>query len=760
MMGLLHEHLVHEMAAEARRTRPARPTRRRRRLGIAPLAVAAALVLAGPAHASSTDPVTFAPHADSASGQLALSVVAADFNRDGYPDAVTADTNGNVSIARGLGNGAFAAPSSSPAGSRRLSHVAVGDFNGDGNLDVAATVSDLGEVGVWIGAGDGTLSGPTYYSTGDGPTDVKTADLNGDGTLDLVVSNFNSHNVTVLVGRRDGTFVVDGYYNTPDGPFGVAVGDVDGDGKVDVAVASLGGFGWVSLFHGTGDGALGPRTDRSTSDYPRSVVIADLNGDGQGDVAAATRSSVTVFISDHGELPERGMEYAAASQTETIAAGDVNGDGVADLAAADPGANVASVWLGIGDGTFAARRDFPTARNPDGLALGDLDRDGRLDLVTGGINVVSGLLNTTELRPGAVTGAASDVSQTSATLNGAINPRAHRTLYRYEYGPGAGYGQSTTWYEIAAGDSPVLAPAAIDGLQPGTQYHYRLIALNGGGQVESQDRTFTTASGPPPSADLALSISGPASVHEGDMIGYRLTATNNGPDSASAVVVTDPLPDGVRLVAAQSSPGCTEAAETVTCQVGALANGGQAAIDIVVAPARAGRLANTAYVTAAEPDRDTSNGDATARTTVEAAPAAVPVPQQQSGQPQEQQPSGQQPAQGPDLNPPTLSLRIPARISKRQALQGFRISAGCDERCSLRVGVTRVHSAASLALGSGVRTVTIRPCATGSRASKGRCRVALRSSLTHVRSLRTKVTVVAIDAAGNRTTQSRGITIR
>jgi uncharacterized repeat protein (TIGR01451 family) len=767
MIGLLHEHLAHEAGAEALRSRSAKARRLgRRRLGVASLATAAALLIAGPAHASSTDPATFAPHADSASGEVVGSVAAADFDRDGYPDAVAVDAHrGTVSIARGLGNGSFAAPVSPPSGSSGLAKVAVGDFNGDGKVDVAVTARDLGKVGVWLGGGDGTLSGPAYYSTGDWPSDVKAADLNGDDKLDLVVPNYSSNTVTVLVGNGDGTFVPDGYYNTLSQPTSVAVGDVDGDGNVDVAVGSA-YLGDVQLFHGVGDGTLGPSTSRPIAGLPTSIAIADFNGDGQGDIAVATRGPLAVFITENGSLPEHGVAYAAAGQyTESIAAGDLNGDGVTDLAVVDAGADVASVWLGDGDGAFAARRDFTTAHNPLAVALADLDRDGRLDLLTGSLNVVSGLLNNTALKPAAATGAASDVTQTGATLNGAINTRARQTQFRYEWGTSSAYGQSMSWHDAGAGDSPVLAPVSIGGLQPGTQYHYRLVANNAAGHAEGQDRTFTTASAPPPSADLALALTGPASVHEGDEISYQLTATNNGPDAATGVVVTDPLPDGASFVAAKSSPSCAEAAETVTCQVGALANGGQAAIDIVVAPARSGRLANTAYVTAVEPDRDTSNGNATVRTTVEAAPVktVVPVVQEQpqpQPQSQPQEPGVQPSPQSPDLKRPTLSLRIPARISKRQALQGFRITAGCDERCSLRFGVTRVHAEASLALGEGVRAVTVRPCATGSHAARSKCRAALRSSLARVRSIRTKVTIVAVDANGNRTKQTRTITIR
>ncbi|MDT7713515.1 MAG: hypothetical protein QOG46_2330, partial [Pseudonocardiales bacterium] len=127
MIGLLHEHLAHEVGAEALRTRPARPRRRRRWLGAAPLALTAALLMAGPAHASATGPLTFARHADSAVGNLSVSVAAGDFNRDGYPDAVTADSSGKLNIARGLGDGTFAAPFSSASGARSLGHVALGD---------------------------------------------------------------------------------------------------------------------------------------------------------------------------------------------------------------------------------------------------------------------------------------------------------------------------------------------------------------------------------------------------------------------------------------------------------------------------------------------------------------------------------------------------------------------------------------------------------------------------------------------------------
>jgi large repetitive protein len=129
-------------------------------------------------------------------------------------------------------------------------------------------------------------------------------------------------------------------------------------------------------------------------------------------------------------------------------------------------------------------------------------------------------------------------------------------------------------------------------------------------------------------ADLSLSkTAAPATVTAGDAAStstFTLTATNNGPTSATGVVVTDPLPAGLTLVFA--SPGCTETAGTVTCDVGDLASGASATVTLTVsaaADAEPGLRANTAMVSAAEADPDPDNNAATADITVV---PAVPPP--------------------------------------------------------------------------------------------------------------------------------------
>jgi len=101
--------------------------------------------------------------------------------------------------------------------------------------------------------------------------------------------------------------------------------------------------------------------------------------------------------------------------------------------------------------------------------------------------------------PTAVTGAATNVTQTSVSLSGTVNPNGSESTYWFEYGPTSGYGSSTAAQGTGPGHGDVAASAALSGLAPATAYHYRLVASNGAGTTYGTDRSFTTlGSGPPP----------------------------------------------------------------------------------------------------------------------------------------------------------------------------------------------------------------------------------------------------------------------
>ncbi len=99
--------------------------------------------------------------------------------------------------------------------------------------------------------------------------------------------------------------------------------------------------------------------------------------------------------------------------------------------------------------------------------------------------------------PSASTGGATKVGNTTAVLNGAVNPNGHATVYQFVYGPTTAYGGAGTLHKINSGTKAVAVSATITGLTPGTTYHYRLNASSAGGAVGGADRSFTTTGHPP-----------------------------------------------------------------------------------------------------------------------------------------------------------------------------------------------------------------------------------------------------------------------
>jgi hypothetical protein len=232
------------------------------------------------------------------------------------------------------------------------------------------------------------------YPAAAGARSVAVGDFNGDGKPDMVVSVFAGVAFSVLVfpGNGDGSFgppvVTSSVLNA--GP--VVVGDFNKDGKLDALVS-----GQVLL--GNGDGSF-----KQTLSFPAAFfTAADLNGDGILDLAGFGTSSVLVQLGNGDGTFRPQVRYATGSSAAALAVGDVNGDGKPDLVAiADPfirgAANqvlsgTIAVLLGNGDGTFQPAVKYTVAQGLTYLAMGDFNGDGFMDVA------VASLLDTT----GAVT---------------------------------------------------------------------------------------------------------------------------------------------------------------------------------------------------------------------------------------------------------------------------------------------------------------------------------------------------------------------
>lgn len=289
----------------------------------------------------------FRTHVDYPTGPEPSSIAVGDFNGDGKLDLAVADQNcpggtcgssGSVSILLGNGDGTFepAVEYGSEAGTYS---VAVGDFNGDGKLDLVvaasgAGVADPGGIDVLLGNGDGTFQAAIRYGTGSGtnPTSVVVGDFNGDGKLDLAATNVACAspcgNVAVLLGNGDGTFQAAVNYAAGAQPLSIAVGDVNLDGKLDLIVANVSSNN-VSVLLGNGDGTFQSPANYSTNDGAFSVAVADLNGDGKPDLIALS-GSLTVFLGNGNGTFQKGMNYGAGSDLLSVGLGDFNNDGRLD----------------------------------------------------------------------------------------------------------------------------------------------------------------------------------------------------------------------------------------------------------------------------------------------------------------------------------------------------------------------------------------------------------------------------------------------
>jgi hypothetical protein len=314
------------------------------------------------------EPVTFAPHSKfSPTQQRPNQVAIGDFNGDGNLDmAIALNEHGrdSVSVYLGDGKGNFSAPIVS-TGEREICcgplNLLAADFNGDGHLDLAISSfdgdgNDPTYTYLMMGRGDGRFVLTSAYAI---CTAVAAGDLNGDGYADLVTSCLSDEDLTqeVFTYLSDATgnlTLAQQLLNT--GGAGGTLGDFNGDGKLDLAMGSspqyLGEPG-VSIALGNGDGTFQDPVLISTPQPSVNVYAADLNGDGILDLV--TDGMCTLFGNGDGTFRSGTCSGNDMSGQPSILA-DFNGDGILDFAiyTGDNNPGVLSIYPGTLSGTFAA----------------------------------------------------------------------------------------------------------------------------------------------------------------------------------------------------------------------------------------------------------------------------------------------------------------------------------------------------------------------------------------------------------------------
>ena len=253
---------------------------------------------------------------------------------------------------------------------------------------------------VLLNARDGFLADAVEYNTGIGVArDVAIGDLDGDGDADLVVAyqNFGG-GITVLLNRGNGTFIDDLPPFLSNGASeSVVVGDLDGDGDMDVAVSNAGGGDLndnsVVVFLNEGDSTFATPSAFPVGRTPRSLAIGDLDGDGNLDLVTGSRRDGTLSVllnnGNGGFAPHivYTLGEAFSGQLAEVVLADIDGDEDLDVIIGVRNFSFnrddeVILLLNSGDGEFSVGPTLPVQPELTVIAVGDIDFDGDVDIVT------------------------------------------------------------------------------------------------------------------------------------------------------------------------------------------------------------------------------------------------------------------------------------------------------------------------------------------------------------------------------------------
>jgi hypothetical protein len=273
-------------------------------------------------------------------------VVVADFNGDGSQDIAVDTGSGTLTVFLGNGDGTFQPGQTLTLGNGAdvLGPMVVGDFNGDGTLDLAVgseqipskqTDPEITSVTILTGNGDGTFTKTAVYNVGQGIVGaLAAADLRGSGTPDLIFTTGDPATdlpvAKVMFGSGDGTFQAPFTVFTGDRSLGLAVGDFLGHGRTDILATKFDGT--ASVLANNGDGTFASPIVSQIGFFPGSPVVGDFFHDGHLSLAGINNGVVSALRGNGDGTFQAPVGYLVGAGFHSLVVGDFNGDGKPDLA--------------------------------------------------------------------------------------------------------------------------------------------------------------------------------------------------------------------------------------------------------------------------------------------------------------------------------------------------------------------------------------------------------------------------------------------
>ncbi len=320
--------------------------------------------------------------------------VIADVNHDGFGDIAIPTTTG-VKFMLGSSSGQLKSGSSIAVAG--VSAIALADFNNDGAMDLAVagtlpqTSISPSFVSVYPGNNTGNFGAPAAYSTGNQPVSLIAGNFYGAGKTDLMTFNAGDASLSLLQNIGGGHFAA-ALVTHSSNATGIVAGDFNRDGKQDVAVVNTPNCkspckGTVTVFPGTGSNYFNPGETYPIGMHGTAIAAGDLNHDGILDLVvvnsvAGDAADTSVLLGNANGTFQPARNYTLGSLSNEAVLIDINKDGKLDLVTAG------GVALGKGDGTFAARKPFPGFSFDPTLhfAVADVNGDGKLDVVLADAN--------------------------------------------------------------------------------------------------------------------------------------------------------------------------------------------------------------------------------------------------------------------------------------------------------------------------------------------------------------------------------------